>query len=64
MRSPRVLLVNNKGLDMTSAKAYGELITLYPEQPNDVFACSKHTFIIKNKLKDAVKLRPLSMHPH
>jgi hypothetical protein len=40
-------------MDMTSAKPYGELVTLYPEQPNDVFACSKHTYLIKNKLKDA-----------
>lgn len=53
-RKPRVYLINNKGFDMGGAEVYGDLVILYPEQPQDVFSTSKHAFGIKQKLKDMV----------
>lgn len=52
MRKPRCYLVNNRDFDTKSAEAYGDVVTLYDGQPQDVFSTSKHAFGIKNKLKD------------
>lgn len=52
MRKPRCYLINDKKFDMTSAKVYGDLVVLYPEQPRDVFSTSRRAFEIKEKLSD------------
>lgn len=54
MRKPKVYLINDKAFDMSSAKVYGDLDILYPEQPKDVFSTSRRAFEIKNKLKDMI----------
>lgn len=54
MRKPRVYLVNNRDFKMDSAEVYGDLVTLYDGQPQDIFSTSKHVFQIKNKLKDMI----------
>lgn len=52
MRKPKVYLVNNRDFNMDGAAVYGDVVTLYDSQPQDVFSTSKHAFGIKNKLKD------------
>lgn len=50
MRKPRCYLINNRDFDMQGAAVYGDVITLYEGQPQDVFSTSKHIFTIKKKL--------------
>jgi hypothetical protein len=52
-RKPKVFLVNQRDFDMSGAKVYGDLVTLYEGQPSDIFSTSKHAYQIKQKLADA-----------
>lgn len=53
MRKPRVYLTNNKGLDMSSAAVYGDIVTLFDKTPPNLFATSTIAYTIKQKLADA-----------
>lgn len=53
-RKPKCYLVNNKEFDLSGAKAYGDIVTLYDGKAPDVFNTSRHAFALKEKLAGAI----------
>ena len=53
-RRARVYIVENrKNNDLTSARAFGDLVILYPHSPTEVFMVSKHAYNIKKMLSES-----------
>ncbi len=49
---PKVYVVNNKNLDLSPAKVYGEVVVLCDGAPNDIYMVSKHAHTLKRQLQD------------
>ena len=54
MRKPRVYLTINKGLDVSAATVYGDVVTIFDKTPPNIFAVGTMAFYIKQKISEAI----------